>query len=377
MIHPARTCSITGLALALVTVLTTVMSPACAAAGLTADLQAVVDEFLAANPTAPGVVVYVQCPSCDLAWTGTAGTLDRGNDEPLPGDCTFRIASNTKTYVATAMLRLAEQGRVNLDDPLSRHLPPTWRDWLVGDGYDVEAMTLRQVLSHTSGLAEHSGDPRYGETVVADPQHHWTRDEQIRLCVQWCDPIGAPGEKYSYSDTGYIILGGIIERITGEPLGVAVRKLCRYQDLGMTVTWWEYQEPEPTQAGPRAHQYFGDLDTRDWHASFDLYGGGGLITDARELGLFMRALLTGRVFDQQATLQAMTGGGTAPYRLGLMVMELGGHLAFGHQGFWNTFSFHVPTLDLTVAGSVMNHHATNGKELAAALIATVAEHVAR
>ena len=377
MNHSARTCGGVWLGLALVSVLTVAASPVRAGSKLESDLQTVIDDFLAANSIAPGVVVYAQCPSLGLAWTGTTGTLDHGSAEPLPGDCTFRIASNTKTYVAAAMLRLAEQGRVNLDDPLARYLPPTWRDWLVGDGYDVEAMTLRQVLSHTSGLDEHSGDPRYGEAIVDDPHHHWTRDEQIQLCVQWCDPVGAPGELYSYSDTGYVILGGIIEQITGYPLGVAVRKLCRYQDLGMTVTWWEYQEPEPAQAGPRAHQYFGDLDTRDWHASFDLYGGGGIITDARELALFMRALLTGRVFDQEATLQAMTGGGTSSYRLGLMVMELGGHVAFGHQGFWNTFSFHVPSLDLTVAGSVMNHHATNGKELAAALIATVAEHVAR
>jgi hypothetical protein len=68
----------------------------------------------------------------------------------------------------------------------------------------------------------------------------------------------------------------------------------------------------------------------------------------------------------------MTGGGSSPYRLGLMCVDLDGHLAWGHQGFWNTFAFRVPALDLTVAGSVLNHHAANGRELAAELTSRVA-----
>ena len=72
-------------------------------------------------------------------------------------------------------------------------------------------------------------------------------------------------------------------------------------------------------------------------------------------------------------MAAMTGSGTETYRLGLMVVDLGGWQALGHQGFWNTFAFHVPSLDLTVAGAIMNHHAENGRQLAAQLVAAVAE----
>ena len=89
--------------------------------------------------------------------------------------------------------------------------------------------------------------------------------------------------------------------------------------------------------------------------------------------LFMRLLLQGGVLDDDETLAAMTGRGTASYRLGLISMELGGYVVFGHQGFWNTFAFHVPALDLTVSGCSLNHDAVNAKELAAALISCVAE----
>ncbi len=341
-------------------------------ATLPADLQTVLDAFLAENPVAPGLVAHVECPALGLSWTGTAGKAARGSAEPLTPAHTFRIASNTKTYVAAAVLRLAELGRLDLDASLSAHLPERWRTLLAGDGYDLDAMTIRQVLSHTSGLDEHSGDPRYEEAILADPHHVWTRDEQIRRCVEWRDPVGAPGEMYRYSDTGYVILGGIVERLTGRSLGAAVHELLGYEALGLTSTWWELQEEPPPGAGPRAHQYYGDLDTTDWDPSLDLYGGGGIVSTAPDLALYMRNLLQGRVLRREASLAVMTGGGTAPYRLGLMCMELGGHLAWGHQGFWNTFAFHVPSLDLTVAGSILNHHATNGRELAARLVERVA-----
>ncbi len=342
-----------------------------APAALTARLQQVIETFLAANPTAPGVCAGVICPRLGLDWYGAAGHSARDSAEPLTPRHTFRIASNTKTYVATAILRLAEQGRLSLDDPLGRHLTDEERTLLTNDGYDLDAITLRHVLSHTSGLDEHAGDDRYAATILADPQHTWTRDEQVRRCVEWRDPVGAPGERYKYSDTGYVLLGGIIEHLTDRNLGQAVHELVDYDRLGLHSTWWEINETPPPGAAPRAHQYFGDRDTYDWNPTLDLYGGGGLITDVRDLGQFMRLLLKGRVLHDEATLSAMTGEGTPPYRLGLMCVELDGRMAWGHQGFWNTFAFHVPSLDLTVAGCVLDHHATNGRVLAAELVAAV------
>jgi len=339
---------------------------------LAADLQSVLDRFHAANPSAPGIVVHIMCPPHGLDLTFTAGSDARDTDAPLQADNTFRIASNAKTYVAAAILRLSEMGLLRIDDPLALHLTPELNELLAGDGYDLQAMTLGQVLSHTSGLFEHPADPRYAEAILADPHRVWTADEVIRLCVAWGDPVGAPGEKFSYSDTGYIILGGIIEGKTGRNLGAAVHSLLDYEALGLDATWWEVFEEAPASAGPRAHQYYGEHDATDWHPSMDLYGGGGLLTDARDLGLFLRLLMAGEVFQSEPTLAAMTGEGTTHYRLGLFCLDFDGRLAWGHTGFWNTFAFHVPVLDLTVAGAVLDHFTARGQELAEEMVATVA-----
>jgi D-alanyl-D-alanine carboxypeptidase len=317
-------------------------------------------------------MVHVVCPALGLDWSGVAGHPDHGAPEPLTARHTVRIASNTKTYTAAALLRLVEDGRLGLDDPLAAHLTVAERELLAGDGYDLQAMTLRQVLSHTSGLADHSSGEAYGARIMANPQHHWTRAEVLQMCVDLFDPVGAPGERYQYSDTGYILLGGIVERATGENLGRSARLLLDYDRLGLVVTWWELMEDRPAAAGPRAHQYLGPVDCTAFHPSMDLYGGGGLVCDVAELAWFMRRLLAGEVLTQEATLAAMTGGGTPPYRLGLMAVDLAGHQALGHQGFWNTFAFHVPGLDLTVAGAILDHDAVNGRKLAAALTAAVA-----
>lgn len=341
--------------------------------GLEKELQGVLEVFLTENTMAPGVAAHAVCPGLELDWSGAAGQVARNDSEPLTPRHTFRIASNTKTYVAAAALVLVESGLLNLDSSLRLYLTPEQTALLESDGYDTGAITIAQVLSHTAGLADHTNDPRFVAKIMADHQHQWTSEEQIQLLVEWCDPVGKPGQEYLYSDSGYVILGTIIERLTGQKLGPAVRDLVDYGKLGLEVTYWEYLEERPAGCGPRAHQYFGQDDVTGWNASFDLYGGGGIVTDVRELALFMRYLLQGEVFACESTLAAMTGRGTESYRLGLMVTVFDGRLVYGHQGFWNTFAFHVPSLDLTIGGTVLNHDAANGRELARRLVSAVAQ----
>jgi len=351
--------------------LVAILAPAAARADLAAVLQDTLDAWHARSPSAPGVLLHVVCPPAGLDTTFVSGTADR-DGAPLGRDATFRIASNTKTYVAAAVLRLAEEGRLDLDEPLDRHLRGDWAALLAADGYDLDVITLTHVLSHTSGLFEHPADPRYEQAILADPQHAWTADEQVHRCVEWGDPVAAPGDTFSYSDTGYILLGSIVEDLTGRKLGPAVHALLGYEGLGLDATWWETMEDAPAGAGARCHQYFGDRDATGWNPSLDLYGGGGLVSDARDLAWFLRDLMQGRVFRDTATLAAMTGRGSAGYRLGLFRTELAGHRAWGHTGFWNTFAFHVPDLDLTVAGCVTDHFAGRGRTLAESAVAAVA-----
>jgi D-alanyl-D-alanine carboxypeptidase len=262
------------------------------------------------------------------------------------------------------VLRLVEDGCLRLDDTLADLLPREQAALLAADGYALEDITLHHVLSHTAGLADHTGDDGYAAAIIAAPMHAWTREEQIRRCVEFHDPLGPPGESYVYSDTGYVLLGGILETVMEQPLGLAVRELLDFRRLGLRATWWEDMEGAPPGAGPRAHQYFGDHDVTGWNASFDLFGGGGLISNVRDLARFLRALMKGRVLREEISLAAMTGRGTADYRLGLMCAVLADHLAWGHTGYWNTFAFHVPDLDATIAGCILNHEAAKGRALA-------------
>ena len=336
------------------------------------ELQDVIDQFLDENPIAPGISACVICPALDLDWCGAAGTAAKRDTARMTPAHTFRIASNTKTYVAAAVLGLAEKGELSLSDPLSRHLPALYDSLLRSDGYDTDGITIAQVLSHTAGLGDHTDDSLFVRRVFEDTLHVWTPEEQIRCLVEWREPVGAPGELHLYSDSGYVILGTIVTAKTGMPLGPSVRGLLDFERLGLTATYWEYMEEPPPGAGPRAHQYFGETDVTAWHASFDLYGGGGIVTDSRELALFIRKLLEGEVLAEASSLETMMRTGRQPYRLGLMFFECDGIELYGHQGFWNTFTFHAPALDLTVAGSILNHDATNGRELALRLVRAIA-----
>jgi D-alanyl-D-alanine carboxypeptidase len=103
-------------------------------------------------------------------------------------------------------------------------------------------------------------------------------------------PYGAPGKVFSYSDTGYILLGEILERQTGGSMAAALRNLLGYQRLGLRSTWLETLESAPKGVLDRAHRYEGDHDTYTDDPSYDLYGGGGLASTVRDTALFMRAL---------------------------------------------------------------------------------------
>ncbi len=262
----------------LLVALTMFFAVGAAAAPVADDLQAAVDGFLADNPTVPGVVVHVICPPLGLDRSFTAGAEDRDSEVPLTADHVVRIASNTKTYVAAAVLRLAEQGKLRLDDPLGQHLDAETHRLLKEDGYDLEAITIEQVLAHTSGLFEHPADPRYAEAITADPFHPWTREEQIARCVEWGDPVGEPGERFSYSDTGLHHPRRHHRASHGPQPRPGRPRPARLRGVEARCDWWEILEEAPADAGPRAHQYYYEQDATTWHPRHGPVRRGRLIT---------------------------------------------------------------------------------------------------
>ncbi|HEY7034826.1 MAG TPA: serine hydrolase domain-containing protein [Thermomicrobiales bacterium] len=326
-----------------------------APAALDAELQAVLDRQVAAAPGVPGLLVYVNAPALGIEWSGAAGVADRATGEPLTPDRTFRIASNTKTYTAAAVLRLAEEGRLALDAPIGTVLPADILDLLKGDGYDPDAIQIRHLLWHTSGLYDYAEDPGFQEAVISQAVTHWTRLDQVRFAMEHGDPVGQPGQAFHYSDTGYVLAGEIVERVSGQPLAAAFRDLLGFDRLGLGSTYLEGQEPTPSGAAAREHQYYGDVDTTGFDPSFDLYGGGGLVASAADLGRFYRALLRGDIFREPATLETMLTippSNAGEGAMGIFGSDVDGVRCWGHSGFWGTTALHCPAIDLTIAFSV-------------------------
>ena len=100
-----------------------------------------------------------------------------------------------------------EQGRVDLVAPIGPLLAPKLVRLLRGDGFDTRRITIRHLLSHSAGLASYSSDARFRQAVLAAPTRIWTREDQVRLTMQYADPLGARGEAFRYSDTGYVLVG--------------------------------------------------------------------------------------------------------------------------------------------------------------------------
>lgn len=306
----------------------------------------------------PGCTIFIILHHNNMSGAIAVGFADPATGRQLTGHEPSRMASMTKTYTSAAILRLMEMGKLDISSAMSRHLTPQTLQLLHVGGYRSDEITIRQLLQHTSGLPNYDDDA-YKEQILENPQHHWTRLEQLKWAMNHSKPIGAPGEIYSYSDTGYILLGEIIEQVSGLPQAVAYRKLLSFERLGLKHTWFETLEPAPADLPARAHQFVGDLDATNFNPSFDLFGGGGLISTLEDEATFLRALMSGEVFDCADTLDIMLSvpttsaqpadGVGATYAMGIYSVVIDGQTCWGHAGFWGTSFFHCPSADVTVA----------------------------
>ncbi len=339
-------------------------------------LAALLDSAFGATPDVPGALLRVEGAARRFMWEGAVGVADPASGSELRSGHALRLASLTKTYVAAAVLRLAEDGVVDLGDPIVEHLLPSTVLTLEADGYDPAAITLSMLLRHTGGLFDYATEDVFVQRILAEPRHRWSREEQLRLAMEIGDPVGGPGERFHYSDTGYILLGEVIEQVTGSPLGAALRRLLAFDALGLTATWMESVEPEPRRAPPRAHQHLGTLDTYGFDPSFDLFGGGGLVATLGDVSTFFRALFDGRVFRDRATLDAMVD--VTPeslavmahgYGMGMARVEYADMACYGHGGFWGILVRYCPEADVLVAGAVTS---TSGRTMLEEAVAEAA-----
>lgn len=329
---------------------------AAIADGLSVCLRALAGRY----PALPGIVVHVLDERSGLSWGGSFGLADRATGRALAPDATFRTASVTKTFTAAAILQLHARGELASADAIERHLSAPTLALLRAGGYDTARITIDHLLTHRSGLPDHALAEPYLQAVLADPTHRWARTEQLAVAMSLGPPLFAPSSGWCYSDAGYLLLGEIVERRTGEALGPAFRRLLQLESLRLASTYQESVEPVPAGAGPRARQeLLPGVDDAMIDASTDLWGAGGLVSDARDLALFVRALVDGRILEPGARQFMLRVGAEvadatpqAGYARGIQRVQVAGTACWGHDGFSGAFMLHGPALGITVAGSI-------------------------
>ncbi|MFF8836728.1 serine hydrolase domain-containing protein [Streptomyces sp. NPDC015130] len=270
------------------------------------------------------------------SWTGTAGARK--------GDDRYRVGSITKTFVATVLLQLQAEGRIDLDDPVEKWLPGV----VEGNGHDGRKITVRQLLNHTSGIYSYTGDPGFVKKVGPDFLEHrydrWDPRELVAIAMTH-EPEFAPGAGWSYSNTNFVLAGLVIEKVTGRPYGKAVEnRIVKPLKLRATsVPGTRTTVPKPSS---RAYSKLVDNPTPNdpVHDVTELsptlaHAAGEMISDSNDLQTFYRALLTGKLLPKAeqkeltATVQISPELPQVSYGLGIMKQKLScGKEVWGHGG---------------------------------------------
>lgn len=278
---------------------------------LRAALGRVLDNALT-DPNIPGVMMYVHIPGQGV-WVGARGLSNRSMFIPMIPSDRFRIASITKTFVATIILQLVEEHRLTLDDTVEQWLPG-----LVPNGHQ---MTVRHLLNHTSGIHDYL-DYQFDTIIDRQRSRMWQPHEIVAYAVSHPASF-APGEpgKWQYSNTNYIVLGMLIEKVSGSSLTEQLH--ARIIDpLQLQNTFLDGYEDIP---GGVARGYLGSSDYTDLNMSF-AWAAGGMVSNVEDLGRFAQALFGGELLSEQSFNQMLSfiywdryGAGNYPiYGLGLM-----------------------------------------------------------
>jgi D-alanyl-D-alanine carboxypeptidase len=320
-----------------------------------ARLQAALEDQVSAG--APGALARIEAPSVGFEWSGSAGGLAQGEARSLRPDHAFRIASVTKTVTAPVAVRIAHEGKLDLDAPLDGQLDPSllerWRSL-----EDLPRMTPRQMLSHTSGIPNYFGEEGFFERVRQAPDRAWLPVELVDDAVEHGTPAFPPGEGFQYSDTGFVVVAILLEQIMGRPLHAIYREIA-FDPLGMESTWLEgHEEPRAREV---AHHYHGEIDMTSLSPTID-WAAGGLVTTAPDLAGFLRGLWWGRILDAEGLteLKDWTPGAAFPpgymvrydnYGLGTGRVVIEGVELIGHTGFIGAFAFIAPEQDAVLVGT--------------------------
>ncbi|MEO3974570.1 serine hydrolase domain-containing protein [Streptomyces sp. CAU 1734] len=303
-----------------------------------AAIQRALDDI--ARSGTPGVLATLD--DRGSRWTGEAGVADLRTGRERQARDHFRIGSITKSYVATVILQLEAEGVLDLDDTVERWLPGV----VTGNGHDGSAITVRQLLNHTSGVKSYTDDPThlhnfFGAGFLKHRYDDYRPADLVRIAMRYA-PDFAPGTSWYYSNTNYVLAGMIIEKATGNSFEHEVdHRLLRPLGLRNTVTPRStVTMPRPAGRGYAMFEPGGPVhDVTELNATFT-WAAGDMISTTGDTGRFLRALITGRLLPPAQQKELTTAVAADPavvedgaYALGIYPRTLScGVKVWGHTG---------------------------------------------
>lgn len=279
--------------------------------GLDQKLKYLVTELVEKDCSVRNCVLSVLKNDSSYFWSGAAGIASQENQSPMTKETQIYIASITKLYTATVIMKLYENGKISLDDPISKYLPEDlYRGIHIYKGKDYsDKITIKHLLSHTSGIADYySEQSKTGKSLfelfLEDPERTWKVDETIERARKDMEPNFPPGTDASYSDTNFQLLGKLIEIITGKSLHEVYYDFL-FGPLALKHTWLTgYYKSNLTTSCTPADVFYNNKIINTIRSNGSYWADGGIISTAKECIIFLKALNEGRIISM-STLKLM------------------------------------------------------------------------
>ncbi|WP_436319174.1 serine hydrolase domain-containing protein [Streptomyces virginiae] len=270
----------------------------------------------------PGVIVGLWAPGKG-SYVKAFGVADKATGAPMRTDFNTRIGSQTKTFTVTALLQLVDQGKVGLDDPIGDYIPG------VPNG---DRITLRELAGMRSGLFNYSEDPAFDKALTTDPDRRFTPQELLDYSFK--HPVQfPPNAQFQYSNTNLVLLGLVIEKVTGRPLADVIDKDV-VEPAGLNRTFFPTgaEFPRPHAQGYTDQTASGKVEvSTDWDPSW-AWAAGAMISDLQNLRSWARTLATGTLLTPETQAQRLktTSVGIPGAGYGLGLFDVQGWI--GHNG---------------------------------------------
>jgi len=302
----------------------------------------------------PGAIVGVWVPG-QGEWVVTRGKANIETGQVPTVTDKVRIGSVTKTFLATTVLLLAEEGKLNLDDKLLQYEPQV---------PNAASITIRQLLNMTSGLFNYTGDASLWEKQIANPQKAWTPQELVDIAVSR-PPEFSPGQQYEYCNTNYVLLGMIIEKVTGNKVGEEIQKRIidklglantGFADTGATTGQYMHGYMPANADDPGSKEL---KDITDGNPSWG-WAAGAMVSNLDDMKTWVAALAKGTLLTPEMHRQQVSFAppNTSQYGLGVM----NGNIVIGHSGEilgYNTSVYFAPQSEATIIVFISRYPSKN------------------